>query len=161
MCVPQYAWPEVCMAWSMYACIHTYAHTCVHAYMHACNVRRLFAVAYKGKYYKPKNHFATHYAVDARNWGPPRQFWCFGYEAKNQEVKHATSVCNFKDVVGSTSTVLSLQSARSLKRRRSQLPVQEGQRIDVLPDDEVPGTEAYHGALLDEARAFHAAQHAV
>ena len=70
-----------------------------------------------GKRFKPKNHFATHYAPDILKWGPPKMFWCFGYEAKNQEVKRAGNSSNFKDVCGSAAKVLSFQAARSLKKR--------------------------------------------
>jgi hypothetical protein len=64
---------------------------------------------------KPKHHFLTHTATDIINCGPPRFFWCFGYEAKNQEAKRAAVASNYKDVIKSTIRVLSLQAAKSLK----------------------------------------------
>ena len=47
-----------------------------------------------------------------------RDYWCFGFEAKNQEVKHAAEACNYKSVLKSSSTTLSLQAARRLKKRK-------------------------------------------
>ena len=66
---------------------------------------------------RPKHHFLTHTAVDIINFGPPRFFWCFGYEAKNQEVKRAAASSNFKDVIKSASKILALQSAKSIMDR--------------------------------------------
>ena len=63
---------------------------------------------------RPKHHFLTHTASDIINFGPPRQFWCFGYEAKNQEVKRAACASNFKDVIKSATRTMSLQAAKSL-----------------------------------------------
>ena len=47
-----------------------------------------------------------------------RRFWCFGFEAKNQEVKHAAEASNYKNVLKSATATLSLQAARSLKKRK-------------------------------------------
>ena len=70
---------------------------------------------FKGRM-RPKHHFLTHTATDIINLGPPRRwFWCFGYEAKHQEVKRAAQASNFKDVIKSSARILSLQAAKSLK----------------------------------------------
>ena len=47
-----------------------------------------------------------------------RQYWCFGYEAKNQEIKKAAEQSNYKSVLKSASNTLSVRSARSLKKRK-------------------------------------------
>lgn len=63
---------------------------------------------------RPKFHFLTHTAIDIINFGPPRQFWCFPYEAKNQEVKRAAAASNFKNVIKSAAKTLALQAAKSI-----------------------------------------------
>ena len=47
-----------------------------------------------------------------------RRYWCFGFEAKNQEVKAAAEVSNNKSTIKSAATTLSLQAARRLKKRK-------------------------------------------
>ena len=71
---------------------------------------------YKGRL-RPKHHFLTHTAVDILNFGAPRNFWCFGYEAKNQEVKQAVAASNFKNPIKSAAFTLAMQSAKSLMDR--------------------------------------------
>jgi hypothetical protein len=73
---------------------------------------------YKGRL-RPKHHFLTHSAIDILNFGPPRQFWCFGYEAKNQAVKRAANASNFRDVVKSAAKTLAMQAAKSILDRSS------------------------------------------
>ena len=68
--------------------------------------------------FRPKNHFATHYAADILRFGPPRRYWCFGYEAKNQEVKRAAASSNFKDVCCTAANILTYQAAQSLRKRK-------------------------------------------
>ena len=68
---------------------------------------------------RPKHHFLTHTAMDILNFGPPRQFWCFGYEAKNQAVKRAANASNFRDVVKSAAKTLAMQAAKSILDRNS------------------------------------------
>ena len=68
---------------------------------------------------RPKHHFLTHSASDILNFGPPRNFWCFGYEAKNQEVKRAAASSNFKNVLKSAAITLAMQAAKSLMDRTS------------------------------------------
>ena len=46
------------------------------------------------------------------------RYWCFGFEAKNQQVKHVAVASNFKNVLKSASTTLSIQAARRLKKRK-------------------------------------------
>ncbi len=68
---------------------------------------------------RPKHHFLTHSAIDILNFGPPRQVWCFEYEAKNRAVKRAANASNFRDVVKSAAKTLALQAAKSILDRNS------------------------------------------
>ena len=36
---------------------------------------------------RPKHHFMTHVAQDVWRFGPPRGYWCFGYEGFNKVIK--------------------------------------------------------------------------
>ena len=47
-----------------------------------------------------------------------RQYWCFGYEAKNQEIKRAAEASNYKSVLKSSANTLAIRAARSLKKRK-------------------------------------------
>ena len=99
--------------------------------------------------FRPKNHFAIHYPVGISDCGPgehptiapdlcafgfqfvtlvcfwlaARAYWCFGFEAKNQEVKVAAEASNYKSVLKSVMSTLALQSARSLRKRKRGLVV--------------------------------------
>ena len=44
-----------------------------------------------------------------------RYGWCFAYEAKNQQVKRAAQMSNYKDVASTVVKYLSMQHARKLK----------------------------------------------
>ena len=66
---------------------------------------------------RPKHHFLTHTARDIINFGPPRQYWCFGYEAKNQQMKRAAAASNYKDVIKTAAKTVAVQSAKSLLDR--------------------------------------------
>ena len=41
--------------------------------------------------------------------------WCFGYEAKNQNIKRAAQMSNYKDVAATVVKYISMQHARKLK----------------------------------------------
>jgi hypothetical protein len=66
---------------------------------------------------RPKHHFLTHTSTDIINFGPPRIYWCFAYEAKNQVVKRAATASNFKDVIKTATNTLALKAAKSLLDR--------------------------------------------
>lgn len=66
---------------------------------------------------RPKHHFLTHTSTDIINFGPPRNYWCFAYEAKNQVVKRAATASNFKDVIKTATNTLALKAAKSLLDR--------------------------------------------
>ena len=52
------------------------------------------------------------------NFGPPRNFWCFGYEAKNKEIKDAARSSNYKNVLSTVATRLSYRAARAIHKRK-------------------------------------------
>ena len=45
-------------------------------------------------------------------------YWCFLYEAKNQEVKRAVECSNYKNPAATAMDVLAKQHARRLRKRR-------------------------------------------
>jgi hypothetical protein len=65
---------------------------------------------------KPKHHFAQHLAPDVFQYGPPRGYWCFGFESFNQLIKRAACRSNFKNEVVSVMQYWSVKSARALVR---------------------------------------------
>jgi hypothetical protein len=99
------------------------AHTFTLASIHALDVAiNNFIVMYqKVPQFKdrmrPKHHFLTHTCTDIINFGPPRSYWCFGFEAKNQEVKRVAAASNFKDVIKTAAMATSLKAAKSLLDR--------------------------------------------
>ena len=45
---------------------------------------------------KPKHHMATHVVRDIELNGPPRAWWCMGFEAFNQFIKNMFKRSNYK-----------------------------------------------------------------
>ena len=60
---------------------------------------------------KPKHHFLTHLAMDAWRFGPPRGYWCFGFESFNKVIKAGSKRSNYKNEVVSIMEYWSLRSA--------------------------------------------------
>ena len=46
---------------------------------------------------KPKNHFLAHVCRDAWRYGPPRGYWCFGFEGFNRIIKQGAKRSNWKN----------------------------------------------------------------
>ena len=46
---------------------------------------------------RPKHHFLTHLAQDVWRFGPPRGYWCFGFEAFNKVIKAGSERTNWKN----------------------------------------------------------------
>ena len=65
---------------------------------------------------KPKHHFAEHVSVELHQYGPPWGYWCFGFEAFNQQIKRAARRSNFKNETVSIMRYWSMKSARELVR---------------------------------------------
>ena len=59
---------------------------------------------------RPKHHFAQHVAMDAWRYGPPRGYWCFGFEGFNKVIKKGASLSNWK------SETVSIMKYWSLRR---------------------------------------------
>jgi hypothetical protein len=65
---------------------------------------------------RPKHHFLSHLASDVWNWGPPRGYWCFGFESFNRVIKHGARRSNFKHETLSCMRYWSVSSGRELVR---------------------------------------------
>ena len=65
---------------------------------------------------RPKHHFATHLALDLWRFGPPRGYWCFGFEHFNQLIKRAARHSNWKNTTVSVMRYWSARSARALMK---------------------------------------------
>ena len=63
---------------------------------------------------RPKHHFCSHLARDIWLYGPPRGYWCFGYEAFNKIIKAGAQRSNWKDTTHSIMQYWSMRSARAL-----------------------------------------------
>lgn len=46
---------------------------------------------------RPKHHFLTHLAHDVWRYGPPRGYWCFGFEGFNKVIKAGSERTNWKN----------------------------------------------------------------
>ena len=46
---------------------------------------------------RPKHHFLSHLALDTWRYGPPRGYWCFGFESFNKVIKAGSARTNWKN----------------------------------------------------------------
>jgi hypothetical protein len=65
---------------------------------------------------RPKHHFLSHLAVDAWRYGPPRGFWCFGFESFNKVLKKGVRRANFKNESVGCMRYWSMYAARAYAR---------------------------------------------
>lgn len=65
---------------------------------------------------RPKHHFCAHLAGDIWRYGPPRGYWCFGFEAFNKVMKAGAQLSNFRCPALSVMQYWSLRSARVLDK---------------------------------------------
>jgi len=65
---------------------------------------------------RPKHHFLAHLALDVWRFGPPRGYWCFGFEGFNKVIKRAAQCSNWKSTTVSVMRYWSARSARALAR---------------------------------------------
>ena len=65
---------------------------------------------------RPKHHFLCHLAGDIWRYGPPRGYWCFGFEAFNRVIKTGGKHSNWKNVTLSVMRYWSARSVRALKK---------------------------------------------
>ena len=79
---------------------------------------------------RPKHHFLTHLSKDAWRYGPPRGYWCFGFEGFNKVIKAGAKSGNWKD---STVSVMRYWSMRSAQRlcQNSRAPLRAPLRASV------------------------------
>ena len=66
-------------------------------------------------WFRPKHHFVRHVPGDIERGGPMRQVWCFSFEAYYRRVKKWLVHSNRKSELMHAGTMLSLQSALSLR----------------------------------------------
>ena len=76
-------------------------------------------------YKRPKHHFLSHLAVDAWRYGPPRGYWCFGFESFNKVVKAG---CNhsWKGETAACMRYWSMSTGRNTGMVKGGLPGQTG-----------------------------------
>jgi hypothetical protein len=63
---------------------------------------------------RPKHHFCAHLSLDAWRYGPPREYWCFGFESFNRLIKKGAKRSNWKNETVSTMNYWSMYSAIQL-----------------------------------------------
>ena len=80
---------------------------------------------------RPKHHLCTHLANDVWLYGPPRGYWCFGFEGFNKVIKAGAQRSNFQNEAFTIMQYWSMKSARTLVRGRRAACVASGtsQRI--------------------------------
>jgi hypothetical protein len=66
---------------------------------------------------RPKHHFLSHLAMDIWRFGPPRGYWCFGFESFNRIIKKGGKQSNWKNTTVSVMEYWSARSARALMRK--------------------------------------------
>jgi hypothetical protein len=73
---------------------------------------------------RPKHHFLSHLAPDIWRFGPPRGYWCYGFEAFNRVMKAGARVANKRSTAMSVLEYVSLRHARAMVRRSQSLAVE-------------------------------------
>jgi hypothetical protein len=66
---------------------------------------------------RPKHHFISHLAPNAYRFGPPRGYWCFGFEAFNKVMKSGARLSNKKNTVEAVMMCWSMRHAREIVRK--------------------------------------------
>ena len=61
--------------------------------------------------WKPKHHYACHFASDILNFGPPRHYWCMRFEALNQLFKKIAVGGVYRDTTRRCATFWAIRSA--------------------------------------------------
>ena len=67
---------------------------------------------------RPKHHYMAHVPLDAWRYGPPRGYWCFGFEGFNKILKAGAQHSNWKCTPLAIMEYWSMRSARVLCRAR-------------------------------------------
>jgi hypothetical protein len=63
---------------------------------------------------RPKHHFCAHLARDIWLYGPPRGYWCFGFEGFNRVIKAGAQRSNWRNTTYSIMEYWSMRSARTM-----------------------------------------------
>ena len=66
---------------------------------------------YGARMFKPKNHFASHFARDILNLGPVRHYWCMRFEALNQLFKNYAKTGSFHNTLFRCSDFWTMSAA--------------------------------------------------
>ena len=65
---------------------------------------------------RPKHHFCAHLAGDIWRYGPPRGYWCFGFEGFNKVMKQGAQTSNWRCTALAVMKYWSMRSARVLDK---------------------------------------------
>jgi len=65
--------------------------------------------------WKPKNHFADHFALNIKKFGPPRYYWFMRFEAMNQVFKKIAVGGSYRDTTKRCANFWTVRSARIRK----------------------------------------------
>ena len=65
---------------------------------------------------RPKHHFLVHLPLDLWRFGPPRGYWCFGFEGFNRVIKSGAQRSNWRNTSLSIMRYWSARSARMLTK---------------------------------------------
>ncbi|CAH1114429.1 unnamed protein product [Psylliodes chrysocephalus] len=74
---------------------------------------------------KPKFHFLLHYPTVIKKSGPPRNYWCFRFEAKHREFKlYAHAITSRKNICHSLTKKYQFKFAHFLLNNNSESPLE-------------------------------------
>jgi hypothetical protein len=65
---------------------------------------------------RPKHHFMCHLAQNIFDWGPPRGYWCFGFEGYNKVIKKGGRRSNWMHESHDVMKWWAVRKARALRR---------------------------------------------
>ena len=65
---------------------------------------------------RPKHHFLAHLALDVWRYGPPRGYWCFGFESFNKVIKAGSARTNWKNESVGIMRYWSMKSACRMRK---------------------------------------------
>ena len=94
--------------------------------------------------WKPKNHFASHVALNIRRFGPPRHYWCMRFEALNQVFKKIAVGGSYRDTTHRCAGFFTVRAARirksgALDHRWSETrALQQSAVMTYYPSSEMP-----------------------
>ena len=93
---------------------------------------------------RPKHHFLTHTALDVWHFGPPRGYWCFGFESFNKVIKAGSQRTNWKN---ETVGIMQYWSMKSACRMRMPTTSDSCGRDDVCVAHELQSKTPRHALI--------------